>query len=275
MATASPAEQALRDGDPLQALKLLQEEVRGKAADAKLRVFLFQLLAVLGQWERALNQLEVAATLDPSALAMAQTYREAVRCEVLRAQVFEGKKAPMVFGQPDPWLALLIESLLVSGRGQPNEAASLRTKAFEEAPASAGTMDGSPFAWIADADMRLGPVLEAVINGRYYWVPFARLSQIAIEAPVDLRDVVWTPAHLLLENGGEAYGLIPTRYPATEKLEDGDLLLARKTEWGERSPDFFCGVGQRVLSTDAGEKSLMDVRDISFAESPPAAEASG
>ena len=264
MATASPAEQSLRDGDPYTALKLLQEEVRGKASDAKLRTFLFQLLCVLGQWERALNQLEVAASLDPAALGMAQVYREAVRCEVLRGQVFEGRKAPMVFGQPDTWLALLIESMLLTGRGQKKEAETLRAQAFDEAPASAGTLNGTPFEWIADADMRLGPVLEAVINGRYYWVPFARLQRIAIEEPEDLRDKVWTPAHLMLENGGEAYALVPTRYPGTEKLDDGELLLARKTVWDEQGAGFYCGLGQRILSTDGGETSLMDVRDIIF-----------
>src|SRR4051812_26560289 len=202
MASPSRAEQALRDGDPHAALKLLQEEVRGKSDDAKLRVFLFQLLAVVGQWERALNQLEVAANLDPSTLAMAQTYREALRCELLRSQVFAGRKSPMVFGQPEQWLALLIESLLLHGRGQTKESDAMRARAFDEAPASAGTLNGQPFTWIADADMRLGPVLEAVINGRYYWVPFNRLTRISIEEPEDLRDVVWTPAHLMLENGG-------------------------------------------------------------------------
>ncbi|MFO1349473.1 MAG: hypothetical protein U1F68_01835 [Gammaproteobacteria bacterium] len=35
----------------------MQEQVRKNPANAKYRVFLFQLLAVLGQWERALNQL--------------------------------------------------------------------------------------------------------------------------------------------------------------------------------------------------------------------------
>lgn len=273
MATAGAAEQALRDGDPFQALKLLQDAVRANSADAKLRVFLFQLLAVVGQWERALNQLEVAASLDPSALAMAQTYREAVRCELLRAQVFEGKKSPMVFGEPESWLALLIESVLLTGRGRTKEAQTLRAQAFEEAPATKGTLNSRAFEWIADADMRLGPVLEAIINGRYYWVPFSRLMRVAIEEPEDLRDVVWTPAHLMLENGGEAYALIPTRYPGTEKVEDGGLVLARKTTWEEREPEFYCGLGQRVLSSDGGEVSLMDVRDISFVvEDTPAEE---
>ena len=170
----------------------------------------------------------------------------------------------MVFGQPETWLALLIESLLLHGRGQASESATLREQAFDQAPASAGSLNGTAFEWIADADMRLGPVLEAVINGRYYWVPFARLSKVAIEEPADLRDVVWTPAHLLLENGGEVYALVPTRYPGTDKTEDGDLLLARKTVWDEPSPQFYCGTGQRVLSTDGGEVSLMDVREIVF-----------
>ena len=272
MPTDSAAERALREGDPHAALKLLQDEIRGKSADPKLRVFLFQLLAVVGQWERALNQLEVAANLDAATLAMAQIYREAVRCELLRAQVFEGRKSPMVFGEPEQWLALLIESMLVGGRGQTQEADELRARAFDEAPATSGTLNGQPFEWIADADMRLGPVLEAVINGRYYWVPFNRLLRVAIEEPEDLRDVVWTPAHLQLENGGEAYALVPTRYAGTEKQEDGSLLLARKTTWDERRPEFFCGLGQRVLSTDTGELSLLDVRDISFSAAPAPTE---
>src|SRR5512134_3399538 len=112
MSLAHAAEETLKRGDPVAALLQLQEEVRARPADAKLRVFLFQLLCVLGQWERALKQLDVAATLDPGALAMAQTYREAIRCELVRAEVFKGKKSPLLFGEPEAWMALLIESLL-------------------------------------------------------------------------------------------------------------------------------------------------------------------
>lgn len=264
MGIASTAEQSLRDGDPAAALALLQEQVRAHPADAKLRVFLFQLLCVLGQWERALNQLNVAAELDPSALAMAQTYGDAVRCELMRSQVFEGKKSPMIFGEPEQWLALLIEALIVAGRGQPRESERLRAQAFEEAEAVQGESDGQKFNWIADADSRLGPVLEAVINGRYYWVPFARLTRIAIEPPEDLRDMVWTPAHLQFENGGESVALIPTRYPGSETSQDGLIALARKTVWEEISPDMYRGLGQRILATDAAELVLMDIRAVTL-----------
>jgi type VI secretion system protein ImpE len=270
--SADVAERSLKDGDPAAALAQLQELVRAKPADAKLRVFLFQLLCVLGQWQRALNQLEVACGLDASALAMKQMYSDAVRCEAIREQVFDGKKSPMIFGQPDQWLALLIESLLASGSGEAQRSQDLRARAFDEAPASRGTLDGRPFEWIADADSRLGPVLEALINGRYYWVPFSRLLKVQIEKPEDLRDVVWMPAHLQFENGGESVALIPTRYPGSEASADGLISLARKTVWEEMSPDMHRGLGQRTIATDAEETPVMEIRAIVLTGSDDAAD---
>lgn len=275
--TVANAEEQLRAGAPREALKLLQDQVKAKPQDAKLRVFLFQLLCVLGQWERALTQLETAAALDAAALAMKEMYREAIRCELLRAEVFRGHKSPMVFGEPDAWLALLIESLLQQGAGDARQAEALQKQAFEQAPETAGKLDDQPFAWIADADMRLGPVLEAMVNGRYYWVPFNRLARVTMEAPADLRDSVWMPAYLQFENGGESPALIPTRYPGSEASEDGMILLARKTIWEEVAAEQFCGLGQRLLATDAGEFPLMDVRVIEIqtaqADAEPAASA--
>jgi type VI secretion system protein ImpE len=266
MTDKSEAVAALCQGDPEAALAALQAEVRANPADARLRIFLFQLLAVLGNWERALNQLNVAAELDAKALAMAQMYREALQCESLRAEVFAGNKSPVVFGQPEPWLALLIESLLVAARGNPDAATSLREQAFDQAPASPGSLDGKPFEWIADADVRLGPVCEAIINGRYYWLPFANLQRLDIEEPTDLRDCVWMPAHFQFTNGGEAVGVIPTRYPGSESSADGLIQLARKTDWLAASPGLFHGVGQRMLVTQEGEFALMDVRQILFGD---------
>ena len=64
------------------------------------------------------------------------------------------------------------------------------------------------FDWIADADSRLGPVLEVVLNGRYTWVPFDALSKVSIDAPEDLRDMVWLPAQLMFDNGGEVIAMV-------------------------------------------------------------------
>jgi len=256
------AQQLIRDGDLEGALAALQQAVRRDTADAKLRVFLFQLLSVLGQWNRALTQLHLAGELDAGALPMVQTYRAAIQCEALRMDIFNGRRAPLLFGEPQPWMAQLVEALKHDA-GDPGAAAVLRAAAFDAAPASPGSIDGQPFAWLADADPRLGPVLEAIVHGRYFWIPFIRIARIEIDPPADLRDAVWTAATFTFVGGARSAGLIPTRYPAGAAAQDDALRLARRTEWvaagGAELP-----LGQRMLVGDAGEFALMDARVVAF-----------
>jgi len=268
--TQDLARELLRAGEPALALAALQDQVRGDPSSPDKRVFLFQLLSVLGQWERAATQLEVAAGLDATTLAMAQMYREALKCEALRADVFAGRKSPLIFGQPEEWLALLIEALLVNRTERAGQADALRARALELAPASSGSLNGARFEWLADADERLGPVCEAIVNGRYYWVPFAHLTRLDIDAPTDLRDLAWAPAHFEFTNGGEVVGVIPSRYPGSEAAADATLCLAHKTIWQEIRPGVYEGLGQRLLATDAGEYPLFDVRTIAFDAAPDA-----
>jgi type VI secretion system protein ImpE len=256
------AEQSLRDGNLSQALAQLQDQVRSHPAQADYRVFLFQLLAVLGEWQRALTQLDVAADLDASTLAMVQTYREAVRCELYRKEVFTGKRSPLLFGEPEPWVALVLQALGLSSEGQQAKAQELRAQAYDTVELVSGTVDGQPFEWIADADTRLGPMLEAIVNGNYYWIPFQRIQHIQLEAPEDLRDLVWAPAQFTWSNGGQTVGLIPTRYPESDTNEDAQILMSHRTEWLDRGDEEFIGLGQRIFATDSNEYPLLDVREI-------------
>ena len=268
------AQELVANGQPKAALSALEQQVRSHASDAKLRVFLFQLLAVMGQWQRALTQLQVCGELDAGTLAMVGTYREAVQCEAVREAVFAGKTLPHVFGRPQAWVAWLAEALAAEGRGEMAAAAKLRMQALEAAPATSGSLNGQAFEWIADGDSRLGPVLEAIINGRYCWVPFDAVSKITMEAPTDLRDIVWSPAQLEFPNGGETVALLPTRYVGSALSDDGALQLARRTEWLELAPDHFSGLGQRLLATNTQELGLLEVREIVLAALPADGDAS-
>lgn len=257
--------EALRSGDAESAMATLKQDVRRAPRDAKLRTFLFQMFCITGEWDRALTQLSVAAELDPLAFPMLQAYELAIRCEVLRQGVFRGERSPTVLGDPGEWIPLLIEANRLLGCGKPAEAAALRDAALEAAPASEGKLNDTQFAWIADADPRLGPVLEIFINGNYMWVPFTRIKAIRVEAPVDLRDQVWMPANFMWANEGEATGFIPTRYPGSTAAADPAIMQARKTEWIEAGADWSLPVGQRVFVTDVEETALMDVRKLSIA----------
>lgn len=259
---SSAAEISLKDGRLDEALAQLQDQVRKQPNEAKLRVFLFQLLALNGQWDRALNQLNVCGNLDAANLAMVQTYREAIRCELLREKVFNGDTSPLVFGEPEQWIALLIEALKLSAQGKFAEAGGLRDQAFEMAASTSGSFNGKGFDWIADSDTRLGPVAEAIVNGRYYWIPFNRIAKIVIEAPVDLRDLIWLPVQFIWANGGSAVGLLPSRYPGSAHADDSALRMARKTEWLEPAEGHCFGLGQRIWVTDAADYPLFETREL-------------
>ena len=269
-ASLAAAETAIRAGAPKAALASLTAAVKAAPANPQLRIFLAQLLCVLGQWERAHTQLNVVAEMDNAAGPMREMIGHALRCEKIRGAVFEGRRSPMIFGEPEEWLATLIEAMLRAGAGESELALSLAARALEAAPTSRGRIDGTPFEWIADADSRLGPVLEAMVNGRYYWIPFTRLVRMNIEAPTDLRDMVWLPAHLQFANGGEVIAMLPTRYPGSERSDDEQILMARKTEWRRTGSDTesWFGLGQRVLITDQGEHDLLSVRSIELEAMP-------
>lgn len=240
------------------ALVELQTAIRNKPEDTRLRIFLFQLNCVLGRLDKALTQLQVLANLDAETMLLAQVFRPLIECEFLRRDVFAGKHTPLIFGEPTEWIGLLVQASTLTAQGQFAAAADLRARALDGAPATPGKLNGAPINWIADADSRLGPVLEAVIEGKYYWVPFCRVQKLEIEKPTDLRDLVWLPVQLTWTNGGTMPAHIPVRYPGTEESTDGTLRLARKTEWRELPDDTFLGLGQRLFTSDLGEHALLE-----------------
>lgn len=254
----------IASGDLEAALQSTQQKIRQNPADPKLRILLFQLQSLLGNWSKALNQLNVLRDLDSFCMPMVQTYEQVLACEALRTEVFAARKAPLIFGEPEGWIALMFEALHLECNGNQTEADELRVKALEQAPAISGEIDGTPFNWIADADSRLSPMLEAVMNGRYYWIPFHRISQLNLTPPEDLRDLAWIPAQFVWSNGGDGVGFIPSRYPDSENNDDNAIKLARKTEWLGKSEQTYHGLGQRILTTDIDDYPLLSCRTLTF-----------
>jgi type VI secretion system protein ImpE len=234
------AEERFRSGDLAGCLKDLQSAIRKEPADAKLRIFLAQLLMVHGDWDRAVSQLKLVSEVEASALPMSHAYGTAIQCERVRADVFAGVRSPVLFGEPEPWIAQLMQSLTLLGKGSRQQAADLRAQAFDGAPATAGTLNGAEFEWIADADSRLGPVLEVLLNGAYFWVPMHRVSRITIEPPSDAP--TWSGCRPG-SSGPTAVGdgLI-RRVTRTESTTT--RTLARRTEWQLSSTTLYIGQGR-------------------------------
>ncbi len=245
-------------------LGALKAQVRDAPTDPHKRFFLFQLLSVMGQWEQAMTQLNIAADLDVNLGMFAHAGRRLLQAEALREEVFAGRRTPMILGEPDAWVSTMVQAARLLAHGHIDEALGERERALEAAPARPGRVDRQAFSWLCDADARMGPMLEGVVDGRYYWIPMTHIARVEIEAPSRLRDLVWLPTTFVWTNEGVSTGFLFTRYPGSHRAEDPAVRLARKTEWKDLAEGAQLGLGQRILISDTGDVPILEAREIEF-----------
>lgn len=258
------ADALLRQGDIDGARAALVEAVRASPADQRLRMFLFQLLAVNGEWDKARNQLQSLVQISPQAQMLSVTYNQVLDAEVQREAVFAGTAEAVLLAGSGGWADGIAKALSRFGAGKVAEAEALRDAAFDAAPDMHGDCDGIRFDWIGDCDSRFGPTLEIILGGRYGLVPFDMVKAITSTGPDDLRDTIWCPVEVEFANGHGAAAFLPARYPGSEKSASSLERLGRVTEWVE------CdwgqqGFGQRIWSFSGGEdRGILEFRKIEF-----------
>jgi protein involved in temperature-dependent protein secretion len=260
---ASPDE-LIRAGDVAGARAALIEEVRARPDDRKARMFLSQVLLVLGEWDKALTHMKALANLSPEALTLFTAYDRAITAEKSREAVFAGKAAPEGLAPGGPWFQTLLQALAAETKGDLASAATLRAEAFDQAPETKGDADGVAFDFIADADSRFGPSLEAVVDGKYGLVPFEAITELTCDGVTDLRDLVWMPARMTLKTGQSGHVFLPSRYPGAATDPDTAIKLARKTEWEDAGELGNRGRGQRVFDAGETEIAILELRRLTF-----------
>jgi len=250
-------------------LALAEASIRSKPAAAELRWMLFQLLCVMGQWERALQQLQVFAQLSPTQARPAQAYRDLIRAERWRAKVVAGRERPGFVFEAPSWVDGLISALCLAANGEVDAADSAREIALDRAPLVGGHASQARFEWIGDSDSRFAPVCEIVTAGRYRWLPFSDIATWRVERPSTLLDLVWAPCTLTLMDGSSLRGFMPARYPGTENAQASSserdaLLIGRTTTWHETGRTGVIALGQKTWTTSAGDMSLFDLATCTF-----------
>ncbi len=257
-------QEALAAGDLPGAIAGQKAAIRQQPTVPELRFLLFQLLSLAGDWAGATNQLAAQRKLLNAESPFLTLLEGLVRAEVTREQVFRGEAPPRILGEPPAWVASLARALELSAKGRHEEAEALRGAALEAAPGVSGVLNDLAFAWLMDGDSRLGPLLEIVLNGSYFWVPQSRVRSLAIEPPEQPRDLVWAVAQITLETGAALPAFLPARYPHAAQWPDDALRLARRTDWQSSVKECFEGQGQRVWMTDAAETSFLEARSLQF-----------
>lgn len=223
-----------------EALQTLTASLRHDPTDVRSRTFLFELLAFLGELDRAEKQLDILADSSQEAGMGTLVYRSAIQAERLRRAMFDEKSFPRTVLEPPP----------------------------------PGTLNGAPFKAIEDADARLGARLEVFAAGSYLWLPLAHIASVRMEAPKRLRDLLWIPAILKTSPrcGGADLGevLLPALTPLAFRHADHSVRLGRQTVWDEID-GAAVPMGQKLLRVDGEEFPILEVRTLEFSISDAAA----
>ena len=238
-------------------------DVRTAPLDAGKRTFLFELLACAGELERAGQQLTVLGQETAEKGWGASVYQNLLVAEQMRRKVFAGEARPEVFIDPPTFLAARLTAIDQLARGDGAGAAKSLAESDAAAPVVRGTLNDRAVEGLRDADDLLAPVLEVMVLRDYVWVPWSQITELEVAAPTHPRDLLWTPARIVLTDGEQRRCYLPALYAGSHAAADDQVKLGRVTEWlvpnGEGP---VRGIGQHVLVAGDADFGLLEVRSF-------------
>lgn len=265
------AKELLDAGKLRAAIEELTDKVKASPSDTRQRISLFELLLFAGDWERAERQVDVIAHQSMESGLGVQVYRNNIKAERERERLFSDGLRPHFISVPPAYVELHLSAINRVREGNIREARETLDRAEEERPAFGGAINGREFSDFRDYNDLVGPVLEAIVQDQYTWIPFEQISLLEIGAPRQLRDLVWTPARIEATDGtsGEIY--IHTLYEGSGNHADDQVKLGRMTDWKDAGEGLYLASGSRLFLIDGEDRALLEARKIEFV--PVAVEA--
>jgi type VI secretion system protein ImpE len=214
-----------------EAVEALAAALRSDPGDVRSRTFLFELLCFAGQYDRAAKQLDIISDSSPEAGMGALLYRSALHAERSRQEMFANALIPETVPEP-----------------------------------VSGTLNGSRFASLSDADPRIGARLEVFAAGQYTWLPFAHLAELSVEEPKRLRDLLWAPARVKAGPKFQDFEfgevIIPAVAPLSWQHAAWEVRLGREVDWVELPDGREAPVGPKMLLVDDELVPILEIREL-------------
>lgn len=240
--------------------------VKRAPGDLGARILLAELLAFSGNAERADVILDAAADVDPTAAVAVAEFRQLLRAEVARRQLFRDGRVPEFLGEPTPAQRHALAALVAARSGDLAEAVRLAQEAEAARPHVSGTHDGHHFDDLRDADDLLAGSFEVLTTtGKYFWVPIERVASVEFHPPKRPRDLLWRRASMSVNQGPDGDVYIPAIYAASDGAGEEALLLGRATDWTPPEAGPVRGLGLRTFLLGEGAATIMELQSLAFA----------
>lgn len=270
--TVDPGEagRLFHEGNLAGALTAANAAVRRAPTDIGARVLLAELLAFSGNIERADVVLDACADLDPTAAIVVAEFRQLLRGETARRQLFSEGRVPEFLGEPTAAQRSALAAIVALRNGDAAEAARLAAEAEAARPHPAGTLRGAAFDDMRDADDLLASCFEVITTtGKYFWIPPERVLLLEFHPAKRPRDLFWRRATMQVADGPDGDVYLPVLYPPTTKAAadamTDPLRLGRATDW-QQAGDGGPTMGLGAVTVLVGEEALtwLEIDKIDF-----------
>ena len=254
----------MRAGRLADAMAASQAAVRKTPTNLDARILLAELLIFSGNLERADTLLDAATAIDPTTSLVVAEYRQLLRADMARRQLFADGRVPEFLGEPTEAQRLQLAAMVALRDGDAAGATRQARQAEEARPRVPGLLGDAPFDDFRDADDLLAGSFEVLTaTGKYFWIPTERVVSAEFHAPVRTRDLIWRRASMSVADGPEGDVYIPAIYAAAEPVTEAQKL-GRETDWREAEGGLVRGVGQRVFLAGDDGVDVMTLRALRF-----------
>jgi type VI secretion system protein ImpE len=254
----------LRAGKLDDAIAAANAALRKAPTDLNPRVLLAELLVFAGNLERADVILDAASAIDPSAALVVAEFRQLLRADMARRQLFRDGRVPEFLSDPTETQRLQLAALVALRAGDLAEASRQAEAAEAARPHTPGRMGDTVFDDLRDIDDLLAGSFEVLTTtGKYFWIPVERVEALEFHPPKRPRDLLWRRASMSVSEGPDGEVYLPAIYVAADPQTDA-MRLGRETDWRQADGGPVRGAGQRVFLLGDDDVAMMDLGDLRF-----------
>src|SRR5579864_6382695 len=200
--TDQTAATLFRAGKLDDAIAAAQAALRKAPTDLGARVLLGELLAFTGNLERADVILDAASAIDPSTALVVAEFRQLIRADMARRQLFRDGRVPEFLAEPTETQRLQLAALVALRAGDAAEATRQAAAAEAVRPRTPGHHGDTAFDDFRDADDLLAGSFEVLTTtGKYFWIPTERVETLEFHPPKRPRDLMWRRASMSVSDG--------------------------------------------------------------------------
>ena len=154
-----------------------------------------------------------------------QVYVNLLHAESLRSRLFSDGLKPEFLLDPPAYVGLHLQAINRLREKQAGQAKALLDESEDSRPTPRGESGGKHFDEFRDCDDVLAPILELFIIRDYVWLPLEQVRELEISRPERPRDLLWAPVRVVLTDGSQRRGYMPTLYCGTHQHPDNQIKL--------------------------------------------------